>query len=70
MSLIRVIAAVLILSMPGAALAQEWTEFASKDDLFTCNFPGAPKVTPTTWRPTGNHWQKARRLLPKPRLVL
>jgi hypothetical protein len=49
MSLIRVIAAVLILSMPGAALAQEWTEFASKEDLFTCNFPGTPKVTPTTW---------------------
>jgi hypothetical protein len=46
---IRAIAAVLILSMPGSALAQEWTEFASKDDLFTCNFPGTPKVTPTTW---------------------
>jgi len=49
MSLIRVIAAVLILAMPGTVLAQEWTEFASKEDLFTCNFPGTPKVTPTTW---------------------
>jgi hypothetical protein len=49
MSLIRVAAAVLILSMPGTVLAQEWTEFASKEDLFTCNFPGTPKVTPTTW---------------------
>src|SRR5688572_31446572 len=49
MTLIRVTAAVLILSMPAAALAQEWTEFASKEDLFTCNFPGTPKVTPTTW---------------------
>src|SRR5688500_15772292 len=47
--LIRVAAAVLILSMPGAALAQEWTEFSSTEDLFTCNFPGTPKVTPTTW---------------------
>jgi hypothetical protein len=49
MSLIRVTAAVLILSMPVTVLAQEWTEFASKEDLFTCNFPGVPKVTPTTW---------------------
>ena len=49
MSLIRVVAAALILSLPGAALAQEWTEFSSKEDLFTCNFPGEPKVTPTTW---------------------
>ena len=49
MSLIRVVAAAVILSLPGAALAQEWTEFSSKEDLFTCNFPGTPKVTPTTW---------------------
>ena len=49
MSLFRVTAAVLILSMPRAALAQEWTEFASKEDLFTCNFPGTPTVTSTTW---------------------
>ena len=41
MSLIRVVAAALILSLPGAALAQEWTEFSSKEDLFTCNFPGS-----------------------------
>ena len=49
MILIRAVAAAVILSLPGAALGQEWTEFASKEDLFTCNFPGQPKVTPITW---------------------
>jgi hypothetical protein len=33
----------------GRALAQEWTEFASREDRFTCNFPGQPAVTQTTW---------------------
>jgi hypothetical protein len=27
----------------------EWIEFASRDDRFTCNFPGEPKVSQTTW---------------------
>ena len=32
------------------AAAQEWTEFVSRDDRFTTNFPGAPQVTSTTYR--------------------
>lgn len=37
-------AAVLILSMSGSSLAQEWIQFASKTDFFGVNFPGEPKV--------------------------
>jgi len=49
MRLIPVVAAAFVLSIQGSAFAQEWTEFASRDDRFTCNFPGQPKVTETTW---------------------
>lgn len=48
MSMIRAIAAV-VLSIPASVFAQEWTEFESRDDRFTCNFPGPPTVTETTW---------------------
>ena len=27
----------------------DWTEFASREDRFTCNFPGTPAVSTTTW---------------------
>ena len=30
--------------------AQEWIEFANREDRFTCNFPSQPKVTETTYR--------------------
>ena len=43
MRLIPVLTVAVLLSVPGAALAQEWTEFASQEDLFTCNFPGKPR---------------------------
>jgi hypothetical protein len=33
----------------GPLFAQEWTEFASRDDRFSCNFPGQPRVFTTTW---------------------
>jgi hypothetical protein len=29
--------------------AQEWMEFASRQDRFTCNFPTQPKITETTY---------------------
>ena len=41
------VASLLLTAAPGAA--QEWTEFASQEDRFTCNFPGQPEVTETTW---------------------
>ena len=44
-----VIAAALVLSVSGPAYGQEWIEFASPEDRFTCNFPGQPKVAETTF---------------------
>ena len=39
----------LLLSISGALLAQEWVEFASREDRFTCLFPTQPQVTETTF---------------------
>jgi len=50
MRLIQGLAAVLITVVPTAAIAQDWTEFASREDRFTCNFPGKPAVSETTWK--------------------
>jgi len=41
---------VFVLALSVSAVAQEWTEFASREDGFTCVFPGQPKVTQTTFR--------------------
>ena len=41
------LASILCLSVP--AVAQEWTEFGSREDGFTVNFPGQPKVEETTF---------------------
>ena len=49
MRLIPIFAAASILSIAAPASAQEWTEFANQEDRFTCNFPGEPSVTETTW---------------------
>ena len=43
-------AAILIVSTSGSALAEDWIEYTSKQDRFTCNFPGEPKVTQTTFK--------------------
>ena len=40
----------LVLSFSAPLFAQEWIEFASLQDRFTCNFPVQPKVTETTYR--------------------
>jgi hypothetical protein len=45
-----ILAVFLLLSMGGATFAQEWTEFVSKDDLFSTNFPGTPQITQSTYR--------------------
>ena len=50
MRLMLIISAALALSMPGPLLAQEWIEFASPEDRFTCNFPSEPDITETTYR--------------------
>jgi hypothetical protein len=47
----HVLVAVLVLTMSAApAVAQEWTEFVSKEDLFSTAFPGSPRVTESTYR--------------------
>ena len=40
----------LMAAISGPLLAQEWIEFASREDRFTCNFPSQPKVTETAYR--------------------
>jgi hypothetical protein len=49
MRLMPLVVVAFVLTIHGSATAQEWTEFASRDDRFTCNFPGEPLVTETTW---------------------
>ena len=40
---------VALLAIPCTAAAQEWEEYASREDGFRLNFPGEPKVTEITW---------------------
>ena len=47
---VSLVAATLILCLAAPAVAQEWEEFVSKDDRFTANFPGPPKITETTYK--------------------
>ena len=48
--LIPCILTALVFSVSAPLIAQEWIEFASREDRFTCNFPVQPKVTETTYR--------------------
>ena len=43
------VAATVLLSLSTPASAQEWIEYVSKEDRFTGNFPGQPRVTQTTY---------------------
>jgi hypothetical protein len=47
--LLRPFAAAVMLAMSAPAFAQEWTEFVSRDDRFSINFPGQPRITETTY---------------------
>ena len=49
MNLRPLAAAAVMLTMAAPALAQEWTEFVSRDDRFTINFPGPPRIAETTY---------------------
>lgn len=46
---ISLASAVLILSLATPVFAQEWSEFTSREDGFTVNFPGEPAVAETTY---------------------
>ena len=47
---VTVILFALLLSMPGIAAAQDWEVYLSRQDGFTINFPGQPRIAETTWR--------------------
>src|SRR5687768_9891836 len=50
MRLHRIAAAIAIVLMSEPAMAQGWSEFVSKDDRFTTNFPGPPEVKESTYK--------------------
>src|SRR5947208_15780390 len=50
MRLTPLISATLAIAVASPLFAQEWIEFASRQDRFTCNFPSEPRVTETTYR--------------------
>src|ERR1700675_67540 len=50
MRLMPLISTALLLSVSASLFAQEWVEFASREDRFTCLFPAQPKVTETTYQ--------------------
>jgi hypothetical protein len=43
------LSATLVVSLSAPVFAQDWDEFISKEERFSCNFPGKPVVTETTW---------------------
>jgi len=43
-------AGILVLAASGPVFAQEWTEFVSREDRFTTNFPGTPQITESTYK--------------------
>src|SRR5262249_10146001 len=49
MRLMPLKATAIVLFVSGSLFAQEWIEFASREDRFTCNFPSEPKMTQTTY---------------------
>jgi hypothetical protein len=49
MRLHNLVTAVGILGLSGSVFAQEWSEYVSRTDFFTLNFPGEPTVTTTTY---------------------
>src|SRR5262245_26854975 len=44
------VSTILVLCLSGSLFAQEWIEFASREDRFTCNFPTQPKITQTIYK--------------------
>src|SRR5688572_4503982 len=50
MRVIPLVVAAVIFSTPALVCAQDWTEFVSREDRFTANFPGAPQITATTYK--------------------
>ncbi|MBI4888460.1 MAG: hypothetical protein HY824_15295 [Acidobacteria bacterium] len=49
MRLTPVISVALVVFLSASALAQEWEEFVSQEERFTCLFPATPAITETSW---------------------
>ena len=49
MRVIRLTFVLIAVFVSAPALAQEWTEFTSRADRFTVNFPGQPKTQDISW---------------------
>ena len=49
MRLIPLVPAALLLLLPAPSFAQNWTEYASRSDFFSVNFPGEPQVRDITY---------------------
>ncbi len=47
---IILIALGLVIGVPALASAQEWELFTSTQDGFKIDFPGTPKIAPSTWK--------------------
>ena len=43
------ISGALVLGLLTPVAAQDWDEFISPEERFSCNFPGKPTITETTW---------------------
>ena len=56
---LRFAAALVLFTSP--AFAQAWIEYVNKDDLFSVNFPGQPKVESFTWHSDYDRMMPARR---------
>jgi len=54
------LSAALIFGMLTPVAAQDWDEFISPDERFSCNFPGKPTITETTWTSQLNYVLPAR----------
>ena len=50
MRLTQLVPSALVLFISAPSFAQEWIEFSSRADRFTCNFPVQPTITETTYR--------------------
>src|SRR5579862_383164 len=50
MRLMPLISTGLVLCISGPLFAQEWIEFANRENRFTCNFPVQPTITDTTYK--------------------
>jgi hypothetical protein len=50
MRLTTVLSGAFIVFLATPVFAQEWFDFKSQEDRFTCNFPSQPKVTEITYR--------------------